>query len=171
MFIIRLLSKFFGSISPRPVGVTSIPHRLVTEAVFRPASTLKPSSVCRRRQLPHHLVQRCLHRSANRPGTTHSRWDRPSTLRPVDIQATFPTQPTVHRLDIRQEFHHVPLRNSTYKHPNHKSCSPRPHYSTSGGRRGYQQEPSWSRRVCHPHTISGQRSRTEVWHHNARQSH
>ncbi len=158
MFILRLLSKSFSGILPRSVGTTSIPHRLVTESVFRPASKLKPYSVFRRHQLPYHLVQRCLHRSANRPGTPHSRWDCPSTLRPADIHATFPTQPTVHQLDIRQEFHHVPLCDSTYKHPNHKSRSPHPHYSTSGSRRGYQQKPSWSRRVCHPHTTSGQSS-------------
>ena len=156
MFILHLLSKFFGSISPHPVGATPIPHRLVTESVFRPASTLKPS-VFRRRHLPYHLVQRCLHRSANRPRTPHSHWDHPSTLRPVDIRATFPTLPTVHQLDIRQGYHHVPLSNSTYKHPNHKSCSPRPHNSTSSGRRGYQQEPSWSRSVCRPHTTPAQR--------------
>ncbi len=150
MFILRLLSKFFGSISPRPVGATPIPHQLVT---FRPASTLKPSSVFRHRHLPYHLVQRCLHHSANRPGTPYSCWDRPSTLRPVDMRATFSTQPTVHQLDIRQGFHHVPLRNSTYKHPNHKSRSPRPHYSTSSARQGFQQEPSWSRRVHYSRTV------------------
>ena len=157
MFILRLLYKSFSGISPRPVGATSTPHQLVTESVFWPASTLKPSPVFRRRQLPYHLVQRCLHRSANRPGTPPSRWDRPSTLRPVDLRAAFPSHPTFRQLDIRQGFHHVTLRDSTYKHPNHKSRSPRPHYSTSGGRRGYQQEPSWSRRVCHPHATPGQR--------------
>ena len=156
MFILRFLSKFFGIILSRPVGVTPITQRLVTESVFRPASTFKPT-VFRRRHLPYHLVQRCLHRSANRPGTPSSRWDHPSTLRPADIQSTFPSRPTVHQLDIRQGVHRVPLRNSTYKHPNHKSRLPRPHNSTSSGRRGYQQEPSWSRRVCHPCTTPGQR--------------
>jgi hypothetical protein len=157
MFILRLLSKFFGSISPCPVGATSIPHGLVTESVFQPASTLKPSPVFRHRHLPYHLVQQCLHCSANCPGIPHSRWDRPSTLCPVDVRATFPAQPTVHQLDIRLGFHHVSLYNSTYKHPNHKSRSPHPHYSTSGDRQGHQQEPFWSRRVCQPHTTPGQR--------------
>ena len=87
MFILCFLSKFFGIILPRPVGVTPITQRLVTESVFRPASTFKPT-VFRRRHLPYHLVQRCLHRSANRPGTPSSRWDHPSTLRPADIQST-----------------------------------------------------------------------------------
>ena len=156
MFILHLLSKSFSGILSCPVGDTSIPHRLVTESVYRPASTLKPYSVFHCHQLPYHLVQQCLHCTVNRPGMPHSHWDCPSTLRPVDIRATFLTQPTVHWLDIHQGFHHVPLHDSTYKHPNHKSCSPHPHYSTSSGRQGYQQEPSWPGHVCHPHATPGQ---------------
>ncbi len=34
MFILRLLSKSFIGVSPRPVGATPIPHQLVTESVF-----------------------------------------------------------------------------------------------------------------------------------------
>ena len=50
------------------------PHWLVTKSVFRPAFTLKPYPVFRRRQLPYHLVQQCLHCSTNRPGTPPCRW-------------------------------------------------------------------------------------------------
>jgi hypothetical protein len=108
IFILRLLSKSFSGVSPCS-GSTLVHRRLVTESVVRPASTLKPPPVFRCRQLPYHLVQRCRHRSANRPGTPTSRWDCPSTLRPVDIGAAFPSPLPFHQFDIRHSYHHVNL--------------------------------------------------------------
>ena len=156
MFILRLLSKSVRGVSPRPVGATSIPHRLVTESVFRPASTLKPYPVFRRRQLPYHLVQRCLHPSANRPGMRQSHWDCPSTLRPVDICAAFPSRSTLHQMDIHDGFFHVNLRDVPYRHPNHKSCSPVPQYPMTQGRRGHQRESSLKRGGYYPCSTPGQ---------------
>ena len=96
MFILHLLSKFFSGVSPHS-GFTLIPRQLVTESVFWPASMLKPPPVFRCRQLPHHLVQRCCHCSANYPGTPTSHWDCPSTLRLVDIGdwCLLPVTPTL----------------------------------------------------------------------------
>jgi hypothetical protein len=123
MFILHLLSKFLRGVSPRS-GSTLVPRRLVTKSVFRPASTIKPPTVFRRRQLPYHLVQRCRLCSANRPGTPTSRWDCPSTLRPVDIGAAFSLSPSPFRqVDIRHGYHHANLRVDAYKHPHHKSRS------------------------------------------------
>jgi hypothetical protein len=156
MFILRLLSKSFRGVSPRPVGATSIPHRLVTESVFQPAFTLKPYPVFHCRQLPYHLVQQCLHCSANHPGMHQSCWDRPSTLHPVDICAAFPSLSTLHQMDIHDGFLHVNRRDVPYRHPNHKSCSPVPRYPMTQGRQGHQRESSLKRGDYHPCSTSGQ---------------
>jgi hypothetical protein len=156
MFILHLISKSFSGVLPRPVGATSIPHQLVTESMFRPATTLKPYPVFRCRQLPYHQVQQCLHRSANCPGTPPCRWDCPSTLRLVDIRSAFPSQSPFCHFDSRHGYHHVNLCVGAYKHPNHKSCSPCSQCYNSCGRQGHRQESSWSRQVCCPHSTSGQ---------------
>ena len=152
MFILCLLSKFFSGVSPRS-GFTLIPHRLVTESVFWPASTLKPPPVFRCRQLPYHLVQRCCHRSANCPGTLTSRWDRPFTLRPVDIGASFPSPPPFHQVNICHGYHHANLCIGAYNHPHHKLRFPVPQYSMARGTRQCRQESSLKRcgyRPCSP---------------------
>ena len=144
MFILRLLSKFFESILHCQTAPTSTSHRLVTESMFRPATTLKPS-VFRRRQLPYHLVQRCLHCSANRPGMRPSRWDHPSTLRPVDICAAFKSHSSIRQKDIHNDIHHLDLQHATYKHPNHKSRSPVSKCPNAHHRREFRQESSSNR--------------------------
>jgi hypothetical protein len=153
MFILRLLSKSFGGNSPHSSGSTSIPHRLVTESVFWPATMLKPPPASRRRQLPYHLVQRCLHRSANHPGMPTSRWDRPSTLCPVDIGSAFPSPSPFHKVDICHGCH---LCIGTYKHPNHKSRFPGPRYPMARGTRQCRQESSLKRHCYHPCSPPGQ---------------
>ncbi len=155
MFILRLLSKFFHSIFHCQTAPTFTSHRLVTESMFRPATTLKPS-VFRRHQLPYHLVQRCLHRSANRPGMRPSRWDHPSTLRPVDICAAFKSQSSIRQQDIHNDFHRLDIQHATYKHPNHKSRSPVSRYPNSHGRREYRQESSSKQNDYHHSSKSEQ---------------
>jgi hypothetical protein len=163
MFILRLLFKTFSGNLPRSSSSTSITHRLVTESVFWPATTLKPLPAFRRRRLPYHLVQRCIHCSANRPGTPTSRWDRPSTLRPVDIGAAFLSPSPFHKVGIRHGSHHENLRVSTYKHPNHKSRFPGPQYPIAHGTQRCRQESplkrresSLKRRCYHPCSLPGQ---------------
>ena len=160
MFILHLLSKFLRGVSPRS-GSPLIPCRLITESVFRPASTIKPPPVFRRRQLPYHLVQRCRLRPANRPGTPTSRWDRPSPLRPVDIGAAFLSSPSPFRqVDICHGYHHANLRVGAYKHPHHKSRSrfPVPRYSMARGTLQCRSESSDSltRRGYRPRSPPGQ---------------
>ena len=108
-------------------------------------------------------MQRCLQRSANRPGTPTSRWDRPSTLRPVDIGAAFLSPSPFHKVDIRHGYHHVNLRVGAYKHPNHKSRFPGPRYPMAHGMRRCRQESplkrresSLERRCYHPRSPPGQ---------------
>ena len=156
MFILHLLSKFLRGVSPRS-GSPLIPRRLVTESVFRPASTIKPLPVFRRHQLPYHLVQRCRLCPANRPGTPN----RPSPLRPVDIGAAFSSSPSPFRqVDIRHGYHHAYLRIGAYKHPHHKSWSrfPVPRYSMACGTRQCRPESSVSltRRGYRPRSPPGQ---------------
>jgi len=107
---------------------------------------LKPSPVFCCRQLPYHLVQRCLHCSANHPGMHPSRWDHPLTLHPVDICATFLSHSPVHQIDIRNGFHHVDLHDDIYKHPHHKSRFLAPDTHWLKGTRGCRQESSLKRR-------------------------
>ena len=83
-------------------------------------------------------------------------WDRPSTLRPVDICAAFPSHSPVHQIDIRNGFHHVDLCDDIYKHPNHKLCFPVPRYSMARGTRGCRQESSLKRRGYRPWSPPGQ---------------
>ena len=156
MFILCLLFKTFSGNSPRSSSSTSIPHRLVNESVFRPATTLKPLPAFRRRRLPYHLVQRCIHRSANRPGTPTSRWDRPSNLLPVDIGAAFPSPSPFHKVDIHHGYHHVNLRVGAYKHPNHKSRFPGPRYPMARGMQQCRKESSVKKRCYHPRSPPGQ---------------
>jgi hypothetical protein len=121
--------------------------------VFWPASTLKPPPVFRCSQLPYHLVQRCCHRSANCPGTLTSRWDRPFTLRPVDIGASFPSPPPFHQVNICHGYHHANLCVGAYNHPHHKLRFPVPQYSMARGTRQCRQESSLKRcgyRPCSP---------------------
>ena len=83
--------------------------------VTSPRSSLLQSSIIFK--LPYHLVQRCLHHSANCPGTRPSHWDRPLNLCPGDICAAFPSQSPVHLspFDIcaafpsHSPFHHRPV--------------------------------------------------------------
>ncbi len=141
MFILCLLSKSLSGILSLPVGATSIPNWPVsTESVFQPASTLKPHPVSRRHHLPYHLVQWCLNCSANHTGVHPSHWDCTSTLCLVDICAAFPSHSSLNQLDIYDGFHHVNPRNSTYKHPNHKSQCTDSRYPMSQGRWGRWQE-------------------------------
>jgi len=93
MFILHLLSKHFRGVSPRS-GSTLLSNR---------CSSLPPRSSLLR-HLPYHLVQRCRHRFTNCPGRPTSRWDRPSTLRPVDIGAAFSSPPPIHQVDIRHGY-------------------------------------------------------------------
>jgi hypothetical protein len=155
MFILHLISKFFRGVSPCS-GSTLVPRLLVTESVFRPASTIKPPPVFRHRQSPYHLVQRCRHRSTNCPGTPTSRWDCPSTLCLVNIGATFSSPPPFHQVDIRHGYHHANLRVGAYKHPHHKLRFPIPRSSMARGMQQCRQESSWKRRGFHPHSPPGQ---------------
>jgi len=139
MFILHLISKFFRGVSPCS-GSTLVPRLLVTESVFRPASTIKPPPVFRHRQSPYHLVQRCRHRSTNCPGTPTSRWDCPSTLCLVNIGATFSSPPPFHQVDIRHGYHHANLRVGAYKHPHHKLRFPIPRSSMARGMQQCRQE-------------------------------
>ena len=59
-----------------------------------PRSSLLRSSIIFKS--PYHLLQRCLHHSANCPGMRPSRWDCPSTLCLVDICAAYPSHSPVH---------------------------------------------------------------------------
>ncbi len=104
--------------------------------VTSPRSSLLQSSVVFK--LPYHLLQRCLHCSANCPGTRPSRWDHPSTLCSVDICAAFPSHspfhlrpvyicaafllspPPFHQVNIHHGYHHANLCIGAYKHPHHK---------------------------------------------------
>jgi hypothetical protein len=146
MFVFSLLSKLFNKVSPSRVGSATKPCLLITESAMRP-----PVFHCC--QLPYHLVQKCLCRSADRPGTLNSHWNSHSTLRPFEIHDVF---------------------TSPYRHPNHKSrltrtrCPSPPWLARvqgSRGRGGFRQKPSRSLRQglrklflfpgCCPQSTSG----------------
>jgi hypothetical protein len=160
MFFFSLLSKLFNKVSSLHVGPATKPCLLITES-----ATCTP--VFCHRQLPHHLVQKCLRRPANCPGTPDSRWNCSSTFRPSDIHDAFTTKPLPWDVQVNPQV-------GPYRHPNHKSCltrtqcpSPPSQVRVQGsrGRQGFRQKPSWSLRQglrklftslgCCPRSTSG----------------
>ena len=132
MLFFGLVSKLFNKVSSSHGGS---------------ASATRPT-VFRHRQLPYHLVQKCLHGPANRPGTPDSRRNCHSTLCPFDIHDAFTTKPLPSDLQVNPQV-------GPYRHPNHKffltrtRCRSPPwqeRVQGSCGRQGFRQKPSWSLR-------------------------